>query len=344
MAGITLSEKRETEKKRLSNLPVLERDPRPHRTGVLLSNDIEYYAKKHKLIDPFSDQRLKPAAYELTVGDEWYMGGTYFPTHGDPNNNIITILPFDVVVIKTAETLCIPRFMIARWNIRVRFAYKGLLWVGAPQVDAGYKGHLFCPLYNLSDKAIRLDVGDAIAVIDFVKTCPHVHSVTTKTYPDPPVRCIIQDYELDEFKSALVTKAERKLGEFENSVAAIEERLHIFFTLTFAVLAIIVSVLAVPGGGDEVRKFFALPSGWLLFASSAFSLTAFFLSWVAVCGRKVSCGRNLSWSVCTFAVLGVLILGAVYHELASRIDLLSDRMSKIAPPSTSAPSEPHAKN
>ena len=30
----------------------------------------------------------------------------------------ITIPPFEVAVLKTAEVLCLPRYLIARWNIR----------------------------------------------------------------------------------------------------------------------------------------------------------------------------------------------------------------------------------
>ena len=48
-----------------------------------------------------------------------------------------------------------PRFLIGRWNIRVTVAYKGLLWVGGPQVDPGWVGHLFCPIYNLSDQEVN---------------------------------------------------------------------------------------------------------------------------------------------------------------------------------------------
>jgi deoxycytidine triphosphate deaminase len=138
----------------------------------LLSDEIKFYVEKCKLIDPFDEESLKPAAYELRVGYEYAMDGKIKKLSDATGENFVEIPPFQVVVIKTMERVNLPRFMIARWNIRVRKAYDGLLWVGGPQVDPGYVGYLSCPIYNLSDKAVKLELGDNIAVIDFVKTTP----------------------------------------------------------------------------------------------------------------------------------------------------------------------------
>jgi len=97
------------------------------------------------LISPFSKEHLKPANYKLRIGDEYAIKGEIKQLSDKPGENQITIEPFDVAVIKTLETINMPRFLIARWNIRVQLAYEGLLWVGGPQVDAGYIGHHCCP-------------------------------------------------------------------------------------------------------------------------------------------------------------------------------------------------------
>lgn len=153
------------------NFPCVEKDTSPQVTGVLLSDEIESYVKSCKLIYPFKKENLKPAAYKLTIGDEYSVGGEIRHLTDDPSD-MIRIPAFQVAVIKTAETLNLPRFMIARWNIRVHMAYEGLLWVGGPQVDAGWVGHLFCPIYNLSSNEVTLRIGEGIATIDFVKTTP----------------------------------------------------------------------------------------------------------------------------------------------------------------------------
>jgi deoxycytidine triphosphate deaminase len=157
------------ERERLDHLECPERDRRESApVGVLLSDEIERYVQDFKMIWPFNkNDQLKAAGYELSVGDEYVLGGERKQLGKDGE---IRIPPFNVVVIKTTETINLPRFLIARWNVRVRWAYEGLLWVGAAQVDPGWVGNLFCPLYNLSDKEVVLRSGDPIALMDFVTT------------------------------------------------------------------------------------------------------------------------------------------------------------------------------
>lgn len=128
--------RRDQEKQELSKYLCPENDDLGT-VGVLLSDEIEYYVNKYKMIDPFKRENLKPAAYELTVGDEYSRGGERGKLCDEPGKNKIEIPPFEVVIIKTNERINLPRFIIARWNIRVRWAYEGLLWVGGPQVDSG---------------------------------------------------------------------------------------------------------------------------------------------------------------------------------------------------------------
>ena len=144
MASIT--EKRKSERTKLEGMAPSDIDSNPEIHGILLSDQITFFANQHGLIKPFDPENLKPAGYELTVGNEYFKSGEYLPL-----KDRLTLLPFEVAVIKTGEIICLPRYLIARWNIRVKHAYQGLLWVGGPQVDPGYVGHLFCPIYNLSD-------------------------------------------------------------------------------------------------------------------------------------------------------------------------------------------------
>jgi deoxycytidine triphosphate deaminase len=242
------SQKRQAEARQLRSLRPSETDPHRTSTGVLLSDEIIFYADNHGLITPFDRENLKPAAYELTIGDEYFSAGSFFELDAnDPDKQAIHIPPFDVAVIKTAEVICMPRYMIARWNIRVKHAYSGLLWVGGPQVDAGYVGHLFCPIYNLSDKPVTLRVGDQIAVIDFVKTTPFDPAKPEselKRYP-PPKRLFIEDYGIDDLRSALFTTAGRKLAEFEEQIKNLESRFIVFTQLSFGIFALVISLVAV---------------------------------------------------------------------------------------------------
>lgn len=191
--------------------------------GVVLSDGIEFYCRQFDLICPFEKSNVKPANYKLSVGDEYVIGGEIRVLADQPGRNKIVIPSFEVAVIKTWETLNIPRFLIARWNIRVALAYKGLLWVGGPQVDAGYVGHLFCPIYNLSDKEVVLSLRESIAVIDFVKTTRFTEGVSQDYKPAIPERIIIEDYEPEALKSALATVVNREIRGFEQRLKQLEK-------------------------------------------------------------------------------------------------------------------------
>jgi deoxycytidine triphosphate deaminase len=245
---VTLAQKRNEQLELLKSLyPPPEDDPHPDVTGVLLSDEIIFYANTERLLTPFYPQNLKPAAYELTISNEYFQSGEFLTQAGEGVVGQITIPPFDVVVLKTEEILRLPRYLIARWNIRVRHAYSGLLWVGGPQVDPGYIGNLFCPIYNLSDKPVSLPIGDAIAVIDFAKTTPFDKDKPKDVllrYPFPPTRRILEDFGIDDLKSALFTKAGQKLEEVDESIRHLETRFVTFTQISFAIFAIVIAFLS----------------------------------------------------------------------------------------------------
>ena len=160
-------------------------------------------------------------------------------------------------MIKTAETLNLPRFLIARWNIRVAWAYKGLVWVGGPQVDPGYVGHLFCPIYNLSNKDVWIKKGDPIALMDFVKTTsfdPECRDEKSKQYRRPPKRVVLEDYEIDEFRSALRDQS-KAIPKLEDSISEglkeVRNNANIFTTLVIAIIAILMTGIMLPYFGVE---------------------------------------------------------------------------------------------
>jgi deoxycytidine triphosphate deaminase len=213
--------------------------------GVLLSDEIERCVHSFKMIDPFDKKNLKPAGYELTVGDEFVLGGERKELSKDGE---IRIPPFNVVVIKTGETINLPRFLIARWNVRVKWAYEGLLWVGGPQVDPGWVGHLFCPLYNLSNKEVILRYEDPIALMDFVTTTPFNHGKSVE-YSRPPKRVLLEEYRAADLKSALYTEAKQRIDEIEeqteNRIDRLEKRIEFFIGSALVIITILFAALAV---------------------------------------------------------------------------------------------------
>lgn len=269
--------KKQAELERLKHFPCPQSDPRePVPTGVLLSDEIEHYVHTIKLIDPCHPTNLKPAGYELSVGDEYVIGGELRDLKPD---GVIRIPPFNVVVIKTDETINLPRFLIARWNVRVKWAYEGLLWVGGPQVDPGWVGHLFCPLYNLSDKEVVLRAGDPIALMDFETTTPFKPG-RSKEYRRPPKRVLLEEYNAAELKSALYTEAKKRIDDIEKETKAkidsLEKRMEFFLGSGLVMVTILVAALAIMATFDRKTIVEVWPD-----ISVLFSLAALALSFVA---------------------------------------------------------------
>ena len=267
---------------RLNAIPVLELDAHQDKTGVLLSDEIKFYVEKGRLIDPFNPENLKPAAYELTVGDEAMVGGELRSLGDGPCDNVLCIPPFGVAVIKTGETLNLPRFLIGRWNIRTRWAYKGLVWVGGPQVDPGYVGHLFCPIYNLSDKEVRIRKGEPIAVFDFVKTTPF-NTVRANgellRYSRPHKRLVIEDFEIDNFRSGPL--------ETKDELERVERKVDLFTPFVFVILAILMAAIGLPyvASGKNIQPNIGLLDG-LTLVFSLFAAILSLLNWISRPNRK----------------------------------------------------------
>ena len=235
----------------------LEEDPRPEvwdawPGAVLLDDEIKYYAThpQYRLIDPFVEANLKPARYQLTLGSEAKVGGK---TVRIDAKNPLEIPPHQVAIVRTHETLNLPRFLIARWNLTVDMVYRGLLWVGALQVDPGWVGYLPCPLYNLSNDTVVINHHEKLFSMDFVRTTRFVRG-TNLSYPDksppPPFNPRISYYDPNHLRSGPyeALKDLKELTDFRNFAIAI---FAVMFTAIAAVVAALGFVVIDPIASDN---------------------------------------------------------------------------------------------
>jgi deoxycytidine triphosphate deaminase len=304
------NQRREAEIRHLRALPPIEWScERP--TGVLLADEIEYYALNYKLIDPFyigdpsnpKKTKLRPAGYELSVGELYSKNGEIHFLTDEIGKNEIVVSPFEVVVIQTLERLNMPEFMIARWNVAVGQAYRGLLWVGAAQVDPGFKGYLCCPIYNLSDTPCTLKYGESIAVIDFVTTTAptkrsrefHFDAIGRK-------RILFDDYDL--LKSALANSQER-LNEADKEIADLRDTITASNTIILTAIGVLVAALAlfVSKNFPEFLTRFS-PSLWVSVAALVVSFFGVILAttrgegwkrFLSICLLVAGIGAFLYW-------------------------------------------------
>jgi deoxycytidine triphosphate deaminase len=164
-----------SEKDQIGNTQNMWHDPDPTITsGVLLSDRIQFYAEQVDLITPFEALRLGPASYDLSVGNEcWY--AEHLRETGEAKRTLATgerivLPPNSITFVSTRESLNMPFYLAARFNLKLRLLHEGLLLGAGPQIDPGFSGRLSCPLHNISSEKISLTAGEPFAVIEFHKT------------------------------------------------------------------------------------------------------------------------------------------------------------------------------
>jgi len=232
----------------------LKEDPREEvRRGwqgaVLLRDEIEYYCTQvdPPLIHPFEEEDLEPASYPLHLGKKCRVDGKDQELSTDKPR--LTIPPHGLAVVTTLEKVSLPGFLIARWNLKVKKVYQGLLWVGGPQVDPGYAGNLFCPLYNLSAEKVHLELGEGLFTIDFERTTLYDESKGCKLWKPKGDRPTDSFGSLDTLPLRSGVKQELKemrkdLEEGKERLDGFQSRIDTFQGITFTVLGIIVAAIA----------------------------------------------------------------------------------------------------
>ncbi|HYA41261.1 MAG TPA: hypothetical protein VEF34_08155 [Syntrophobacteraceae bacterium] len=89
------------------------------------------------LINPFDENQVQPATYDLRVGDQ----GATTTTKKLVNirdAGFITIQPGDFGVITVLEEIRLADQYVGRFGLRSKYARKGLIATTGPQIDPGY--------------------------------------------------------------------------------------------------------------------------------------------------------------------------------------------------------------
>lgn len=225
----------------------LTEDPRPDiwsnwQGAVLLKDEIEYYSTRYPpLITPFKPNQLESAAYKLSVGENCRVEGEDKKLGAD--NPLLVIPKHGAAIIQTRETLILPAFLIGRWNLKVKKVYLGLLWSGGARVDPGYYGTLFCPVFNFSHQDVELRFGETLFAIDFVRTTRYDASKGCDMWQPNPDRNTHSVGALDERR--LRSSVKEDLDDFHRDLGETRREMNAFQGITFVVIGILVSVLAI---------------------------------------------------------------------------------------------------
>jgi len=137
------------------------------RGGGLSYNMIKSMIECGMLLDRAVVSGVQGASYDLLLGDEYYYAGKIKKlSDADP---FLPIEPYDYAIVSCKELACLPRDIIAKFGLTVGLFCQGIILSNGPQIDPGFRGTLFCLLFNTSNRAVYLKRGKHYATIEFNK-------------------------------------------------------------------------------------------------------------------------------------------------------------------------------
>lgn len=137
------------------------------RGGMLTRDLLKPFFAAGSTLTNFDAASLRSASYDLRVGDEAWCGGFVDLTTNEP---FLEIPPYSYAIVKAMERAALPTFMAGQFDLRVSYFLSGIILSNGPQVDPGYRGDLFCMLFNGNSEPHRMRMGDRFCTIQFVST------------------------------------------------------------------------------------------------------------------------------------------------------------------------------
>ena len=108
---------------------------------------------------------IQSASYDLRLGRQAWCQGNFIEL--DEKNPSLKIPPYSYAIVTAEEEACVPRFVAGSYDLTVSRFMDGVILSNGPQVDPGYRGSLFCTLFNGSDVARGVTIGKHFATIQF---------------------------------------------------------------------------------------------------------------------------------------------------------------------------------
>jgi dCTP deaminase len=120
------------------------------------------------LIEPFNDDQIESASYQLCLGEEVYIS----PLPDTPlkerkkiplsEKDTVPIPPGQFAFLITSEQIEVPNNALAFISIKFKFKSKGLINVSGLHVDPGYRGKLIFAVYNAGPLHLHIGRGEKV--------------------------------------------------------------------------------------------------------------------------------------------------------------------------------------
>lgn len=205
---------------------------------ILSSQTIKSLVTSDNLIDPFDEENLRASSYDLTVGDEYYLGLTgstnKISTERLQPKQAFVIPPHGMCFILSTERIRLSETVSAKVSLRMTHIYEGLVLTAQPPFDPRYHGKVIVMVHNLSSTPVHMKSGERLATIEFFKV-------------DQLPAYKKKHREVINLQDQLTKPISSSLAEISQKSEAVRTRVDWMVGQMLTFLALIVAVLAVPG-------------------------------------------------------------------------------------------------
>ena len=201
------------------------------RSGILPGSLIGRLLTCGTLLQRAEGSRVSGASYDLSLGDEYYYGGRIRKlSESEP---ILLLAPYDYVIVTSHEVADFPREVTGRFDLTVSLFCQGVILSNGPQVDPGFRGPLFCLLFNTSSSPVLLKRRQHYATIEFHKML----------WPTAGYAGFYQAKTLIDYLPA--NAARGAISELKTELEEVRRESRSLQTTTWAILSLILAMVAV---------------------------------------------------------------------------------------------------
>ena len=204
-------------------------------SGVLSARLITLGMKCGVYIEDAEESNVEGASYDLRLGDEYFYGGRIKRLSGhDP---ILLIEPYDYAIVTSHEVVNLSANVCGRFDLAVNLFAQGVILSNGPQIDPGFRGALFCLLFNTSSSPVLLKRGSHYATLEL-----HQLIEPTSGYHGQYQRKTLLDYLPSNASRGAINELKREVEELKRSSRSLQTVILGVISLFMAVIAVLVSL------------------------------------------------------------------------------------------------------
>ncbi|MGF6417055.1 deoxycytidine triphosphate deaminase [Stenotrophomonas sp. AN71] len=213
-----------------------------------------------RLICPFSLENVRRSSYDLTVGEEYYVGGSgpngVMSAESVAMGHSFKIPAHGLCFVLSAEAISLPYDLTAKVSLRMSHVYEGLVLTAQPPFDPGYRGRVIIMIHNLSSGERHIKRGDRVATMEFSR----VIGLALDSDGEAPGKA---HRSVSGIAQQLRQPVQSGLNDLSDRASSLGKEIATLKTLGLAFAALLLAVVAIPAANiysaldqkiDELKK------------------------------------------------------------------------------------------